>query len=55
MGGMLWKGGYGRALLLPLVLHTAYDYPILLAHHSLFDKDILYIYLLMLLYLVHAI
>lgn len=58
MGGLLYQAstwwGFMRALLVPIFLHTIYDYPILLAHQGLFDTDILYIYLLLLLYLVQA-
>jgi len=56
MGGLLFQAdnswGFFMALIIPVFLHTIYDYPILLAHQGLFDKDVLYIYLLLLLYLV---
>jgi len=56
MGGLLHRAdtwwAFLKALLVPIFLHTIYDYPILLAHQGLFDTDILYIYLLLLLYLV---
>jgi hypothetical protein len=56
MGGLLYRAntwwGFLKALLVPIFLHAIYDYPILLAHQGLFDKDVLYIYLLLLLYLV---
>jgi hypothetical protein len=56
MGCLLYRAtswwGFIKALVVPMFLHTIYDYPILLAHQGLFDKDILYMYLLLLLYLV---
>jgi len=59
MGGLLFQAdnswGFFMALIIPVFLHTIYDYPILLAHQGLFDKDVLYIYLLLLLYLEDSI
>lgn len=59
MGCLLYRAstwwGFIKALLVPMFLHTIYDYPILLAHQGLFDKDILYIYLMLLLYLEDSI
>jgi RsiW-degrading membrane proteinase PrsW (M82 family) len=59
MGCLLYRAtswwGFIKALVVPMFLHTIYDYPILLAHQGLFDKDILYMYLLLLLYLEDSI
>jgi len=62
MGGLLGEAlgkdaqgswyGLAKTLVVPLLLHGVYDYPLMLSESGLFDKDILSCYMLVLLYLV---
>lgn len=58
MGGLFHESNswfsYLFSLVAPLGLHVLYDFPILLAERGIFNRDILLVYLLLLLYLEDA-